>query len=351
MFNGFYADKRIFLTGDTGFKGAWIALWLSHMGAKVGTFSLAPHTEPSLHGLTGVSSIVQRLGGDIRQSAPLAQAMLEFQPDIVIHMAAQSLVRPSYEAPLETFDTNVMGTANVLDAVRKSGSVRGVINVTSDKCYDNKEWIWGYRENDPMGGHDPYSASKGCAELVTSSYIKSFFSEGDTAVASVRAGNVIGGGDFAKNRLIPDMIRAFSAGKTVRIRSPHATRPWQHVLEPLHGYLMLAKKLFKEGHTFEGGWNFGPSDESTRTVGEVVTTFSEKWGDSARHELDQGTHPHEANLLKLDCSKAKQLLGWQPKSDFSLALDWTTSWYKGWSEGRDCTEMTLGQIKKFEELP
>ena len=351
MFDGFYADKRIFLTGDTGFKGAWLALWLTHLGANVGTFSLAPHTEPSLHELAEVSSIVQRLGGDIRQSAPLAQAMQEFQPDIVIHMAAQSLVRPSYEFPLETFDTNVMGTANVLDAARKTKSLRAVINVTSDKCYDNKEWIWGYRESEPMGGHDPYSASKGCAELVTASYIKSFFSEGDTAVASVRAGNVIGGGDFAKDRLIPDMVRAFSTGETVRIRSPHATRPWQHVLEPLHGYLILAKKLFEKGHSFEGGWNFGPSDESTRTVGEVVTTFRGKWGEDARHELDQSNHPHEANLLKLDCSKAKQFLNWQPKSSFSIALDWTISWYKGWSEGRDCTKMTLDQIKEFEELP
>ncbi|WP_338667159.1 CDP-glucose 4,6-dehydratase [Pseudodesulfovibrio methanolicus] len=232
MLREFYKGKRVFLTGDTGFKGAWLSLWLTRLGAEVGTYSLAPHTTPSLHELAGVASRVQRLGGDIRQPAPLAKAMRDFRPDIVVHMAAQSLVRPSYEDPLTTFETNVMGTANLLDAVRGTDSVRAVINVTSDKCYENREWIWGYRENDPMGGHDPYSASKGCAELVAASYIKSYFSSGRAAVASVRAGNVIGGGDFAKDRLIPDMVRAFSRGEAVKIRSPRATRPWQHVLEP-----------------------------------------------------------------------------------------------------------------------
>jgi CDP-glucose 4,6-dehydratase len=350
MLREFYQGKRVFLTGDTGFKGAWLSLWLTRMGAEVGTYSLAPHTTPSLHELADVASRVQRLGGDIRQPAPLADAMRDFRPDIVVHMAAQSLVRPSYEDPLTTFETNVMGTANVLDAVRNAGSVRAVINVTSDKCYDNREWIWGYRENDPMGGHDPYSASKGCAELVAASYIKSFFGSGQTAVASVRAGNVIGGGDFARDRLIPDMVRAFSGGNVVKIRSPHATRPWQHVLEPLHGYLMLARELVENGHAFEGGWNFGPADESTRTVGEVVTKFSEKWGDGARYELDEGNHPHEATLLKLDCSKASLRLGWRPKTGFAQALDWTCAWYKGWAQGRDCAELTLAQIEAFEEM-
>jgi CDP-glucose 4,6-dehydratase len=350
MLREFYKGKRVFLTGDTGFKGAWLSLWLTHMGATVGTFSLAPHTTPSLFELAGVASVVERLGGDIRHPAPLAKAMRGFRPDIVVHMAAQSLVRPSYEDPLTTFETNVMGTANLLNAVRGTDSVRAVINVTSDKCYENREWIWGYRENDPMGGHDPYSASKGCAELVAASYIKSYFGSGRAAVASVRAGNVIGGGDFAKDRLIPDMVRAFSRGEAVKIRSPRATRPWQHVLEPLHGYLMLAKRLAEDGHAFEGGWNFGPSDEATRTVGEVVARFSEKWGDGARYELDEGDHPHEAGLLKLDCSKAARVLEWSPKMDFFTALDRTASWYKAWSEGADCTSLTLEQIEAYESL-
>lgn len=350
MFDGFYKDKKVFLTGDTGFKGAWLALWLHRMGAKVGVYSLPPHTTPALHDLAGIESAVVRLGGDIRDGDALASAMAGFAPDVVIHMAAQSLVRPSYKAPLETFDTNVMGTANLLDAIRRTDGVKSAIIVTSDKCYENREWIWGYRENDPMGGHDPYSASKGCAELVTASFIGSYFKDSGTAVASVRAGNVIGGGDFAADRLIPDMVRAFTRGEAVRIRSPRATRPWQHVLEPLSGYLLLARRLMEEGHAFDGGWNFGPADESTRTVGEVVTTFCDRWGDDARSRLDADSHPHEAGLLKLDCSKANHILGWKPKTDFATALDWTASWYKTWAEGADCAALTLKQIEAYENL-
>ncbi|MDD4456260.1 MAG: CDP-glucose 4,6-dehydratase [Syntrophotalea acetylenica] len=350
MFDGFYRGKRIFVTGHTGFKGAWLCLWLKNMGAEIGVFSLEPPSEPSLWELAGVEDDVCRLGGDIRDARALAEAICDFKPEIVIHMAAQSLVRPSYEAPLDTFSTNVMGTANLLEGVRLAGGVRAVINVTSDKCYDNREQNNGFIETDPMGGHDPYSASKGCAELVCQSYRKCFFAEGLTAVASVRAGNVIGGGDFAVDRLIPDMVRAFSAGESVRIRAPHATRPWQHVLEPLAGYLMLAQKLVEEGREFEGGWNFGPADESARTVGEVVTTFSTVWGDGAKHVLDSSEHPHEATWLKLDCTKANSVLGWVPRTDFSKAIEMTASWYKAWAKGIDSRAVTMEQIAEFEEM-
>lgn len=350
MFNGFFTNKRVFITGDTGFKGAWLSLWLHRMGATVGSFSLPPHTTPSLFELADINSINQCIGGDVRDPEALSAAISHFQPDIIIHMAAQALVRPSYSAPLATFATNVMGTANLLEAVRNNNCVKAVVNVTSDKCYENKEWVWGYRESDPMGGHDPYSASKGCAELITASYVRSFFKDGETAVATVRAGNVIGGGDFAKDRLIPDMVRAFRKGETVKVRYPLATRPWQHVLEPLRGYLMLARQLVENGNAYEGAWNLGPPDESNRTVGEVVTTFCDLWGNEASSELDQINHPHEANLLKLDCSKAHKILGWLPVTSFEQALDWTASWYIQWNNGADTKQITLEQIQQFEKL-
>lgn len=350
MFDGFFSGKRVYLTGHTGFKGAWLALWLKRLGAQVGAFSLDPPSEVSLWDIAHVEQDVIRLGGDIRDRDQVVAAMGDFDPDVVIHMAAQSLVRPSYEEPVDTLMTNVMGTAHVLDAVRYSDRVKAVINVTSDKCYDNREWVWGYRESDPMGGHDPYSASKGCAELVTASFVKSYFSESDVAVASVRAGNVIGGGDFALDRLIPDMVRAFSAGEKVHIRSPHATRPWQHVLEPLSGYLALAQVLFVSGQSYVGAWNFGPADESARTVGEVVECFAKIWGDGAQHLLDDGSNPHEANWLKLDCSKANRVLGWQPRTGFSTALEMTADWYKRWTAGADMRSATIEQIALFEAM-
>ena len=350
MFGNFFAGKRVFLTGHTGFKGSWLSLWLTRLKAEVLGFSLDYPSEPNLFTLAGLADTVDGVRGDIRDRDAVIRAMRDFAPDLVIHMAAQSLVRPSYDNPLETFGTNVMGTANVLEGVRRSETVRAVVNVTSDKCYENRESLRGYRESDPMGGHDPYSASKGCAELVAASYGRSFFRDSDTAMASVRAGNVIGGGDFARDRLVPDMVRAFSAGEPVRIRSPKAIRPWQHVLDPLNGYLMLARKLFEDGHEFAGGWNFGPAEESTRTVGEVVAGFSDTWGDGARYELDTADQPHEAGLLKLDCSKARRLLGWKPGTDFETGLEWTASWYKGWAEGKDCARMALDQIAAFEAL-
>lgn len=348
MFGCFFRGKRVFLTGDTGFKGSWLALWLKKMGAEVGAYSLDPPSNPSLWEIADVEQVVCRLGGDVRDERALIRAVGEFRPEIVIHMAAQSLVRTSYAAPLDTFATNVMGTANLLEAVRSAGGVRAVINVTSDKCYENREQKTSFREDDPMGGHDPYSASKGCAELVAASFIRSYFSSGETAVASVRAGNVIGGGDFAVDRLIPDMVRAFSAGEAVHIRAPHATRPWQHVLEPLAGYLLLAKRLVENGQEYSGGWNFGPMDESARTVGEVVSLFSDLWGEGADHRLDESDHPHEAKWLKLDCTKANTVLGWAPRMNFSDAIAMTADWYKAWVDGADMEQYTLGQITDYE---
>lgn len=350
MFSDFYRGKRVFLTGHTGFKGAWLAMWLKHLGAKVGAYSLDPPSTPSLWELADVEKDIERLGGDICDANTTLSAVKEFKPEVVFHMAAQSLVRPSYDLPVDTFSTNVMGTVHVLDAVRHSSGVKAVVIVTSDKCYENREWLWGYREDDPMGGHDPYSASKGCAELVTASYIKSFFSDSDTAVASVRAGNVIGGGDFAQDRLIPDMVKAYKAGETVRIRSPHAVRPWQHVLEPVCGYMLLAQRLAEEGHVYSGPWNFGPSEESARSVGEVVDLFSCLWGEGASCEVDTANHPHEAQWLKLDCSKARQVLGWQPKTDFQMAMEMTAQWYSKWCEGQDARQLSMDQISFFEGM-
>ncbi len=350
MFSNFYSGKRVFLTGHTGFKGAWLALWLEQMGAQVAAYSLEPPSSPSLWSLANVEGSVKRVGGDINNAADISAAVRSFKPEIVIHMAAQSLVRPSYDNPLETLNTNVMGTANLLEAIRHTPHVRSVIIVTSDKCYENQETGTPFVESDPMGGHDPYSASKGCAELVTASYVNSFFRQNSTAVATVRAGNVIGGGDFAVDRLIPDMVRAFKAGNPVHIRSPHATRPWQHVLEPLSGYLRLAKSLFEEGQEYVGAWNFGPEKESVKTVGEVVTFFSDLWGEGAAHQIDQSEQPHEAKLLGLDCSKVNNELGWKPKTDFEKAMEMTAEWYKEWANAGDVRSKTIKQIAEFEAL-
>lgn len=350
MFDGFFSGKRILITGNTGFKGSWLSLWLQRLGADILGFSLdAP--QDSLFLQAGLDRTVKTVFGDLRDPEAVNRAVADFRPEIVIHMAAQALVRRSYRDPVETFGSNVMGTVHLLDAIRRSGGVRAVINVTSDKCYENREWVWGYRENDAMGGHDPYSASKGCAELAAQAFARSYFHEGETALASVRAGNVIGGGDMAEDRLIPDMVRAFARGDEVRIRSPHATRPWQHVLEPLCGYLMLARRLFEDGREFAGGWNFGPADSDARTVGEVVSRFSTIWGEGARHTLDTGNHPHEAHYLKLDCSKVSRLLGWKPGTDFATAVEWTADWYRRHHAGEDAATLCAEQIETFEALP
>ena len=349
----FWAGKTVFLTGHTGFKGGWLSLWLQALGAKPIGYSLPPPTNPSLFETAQVADGMISIEGDIRDLARLSAAMTEHQPEIVIHMAAQPLVRYSYQNPVETYSTNVMGTVNVLEAVRQTDSVKAVVNITSDKCYDNRERIWGYRENEPMGGYDPYSSSKGCAELVASAYRNSFFNPKEfdrhgVALASVRAGNVIGGGDWAEDRLIPDIMRAITRGEPVHIRNPHAIRPWQHVLEPLAGYLLLAQKLWEEGPRHGEGWNFGPNDEDAKPVEWIVERLTGMWGEGATWALDGGDHPHEAHYLKLDCSKAKGMLHWRPRWSLSPALASIVAWHKAMLQGADMKSVTLKQIADYE---
>lgn len=353
MQSEFWSGKRVFLTGHSGFKGSWLALWLQSMGAQVRGFSLEAPTQPSLFVEARVAENMESMTGDIRDFDQLHQSIEAFQPEIVFHMAAQSLVRLSYDVPVETYATNVMGTVHLLEAIRQAGSVRAVVNITSDKCYENREWVWGYRENEAMGGFDPYSNSKGCAELVTSAYRNSFFNpdryrEHGCALASVRAGNVIGGGDWALDRLVPDILRAFESGKTVEIRSPDAIRPWQHVLEPLSGYLALAERLFVDDSDFAEGWNFGPDEEDARPVGWIVRRMVDVWGEGADWNRDSASHPHEANYLKLDCSKAKTLLHWQPRWGLDEALSRIVKWHKAWMSGDDMREYTLAEIRDYE---
>lgn len=353
MYSGFYKGKKVFITGHTGFKGSWLCLWLKNMGAEVTGYSLNPPTNPSLFEMTGAAAGINSIIGDVRDYNCLLQSMEKAEPEIVIHMAAQPLVRDSYKIPVETYSINVMGTVHVLEAVRQTSSVRAVVNVTTDKCYDNKEWFWGYRENEPMGGYDPYSNSKGCSELVTSSYRSSFFNTstyGKThkvALASARAGNVIGGGDWASDRLIPDIVRSIVSGQKVLIRSPHAVRPWQHVLEPLSGYLFLAKNLYENGTDFAEGWNFGPSDDDAKPVEWIVSHLCNLWG-KADYEIDRNPQPHEASYLKLDCSKAKMRMGWKPRWDIETALKKIVDWTRVYVDKGDIKEVTLKQIREFE---
>lgn len=351
----FWKGKRVFVTGHTGFKGAWLALWLHHLGAEVTGYSLAPHTDPSLFELAGLAGKMRSIKGDVRDYPALRTALQESRPEIVIHMAAQAIVRRSYQDPLETYGSNVMGTVHLLEAVRQTDGVRAVVNVTSDKCYDNREWLWGYRETDAMGGFDPYSSSKGCAELVTAAYRSSFFASAHpeqrkAGIASARAGNVVGGGDWARDRLVPDIIRAFMSGEKVLIRSPHAVRPWQHVLEPLCGYMMLAEQLYQGGKECADAWNFGPADHEARTVSWVVEKTAALWGEEAGFSVDANPHPHEAHYLKLDSSKARYLLGWKPCLDIHETMDWTVSWYKNLRDNPSSAyEFTIGQIGRYEK--
>jgi len=349
----FWAGRRVFLTGHTGFKGSWLSLWLQHMGAQVTGYALAPPTSPSLFEVANVSRNMRSITGDIRDQAALSHAVAEAHPEIVIHMAAQSLVRLSYETPVETYATNVMGTVNLLEAVRQTSGIKAVVNVTSDKCYENKEWVWGYRESDPMGGYDPYSNSKGCAELVTSAFRNSFFNpskygEHGVAVASARAGNVIGGGDWARDRLIPDILAGFQRGESVLIRNPHAIRPWQHVLEPLQGYLLLAERLIEHGPQFAEAWNFGPRDQDARPVDWIVKRMVELWGPEANWCLAQGEHPHEASYLKLDASKACMRLGWSPRWELDLALRRIVEWHRAFLADEDMRLKSITQIMEFQ---
>jgi CDP-glucose 4,6-dehydratase len=350
--SAFWKDKRVLLTGHTGFKGGWLSLWMQSMDAQVMGYALAPPTNPSLFEVAEVGKGMTSIIGDIRDLAHLRKAFAEHKPEIVIHMAAQPLVRYSYIEPVETYSTNVMGTVNLLEAVRGTDSVRAVVNVTSDKCYENREWVWGYRENEAMGGYDPYSNSKGCAELVTAAYRNSYFhpdkyKEHGVAIATGRAGNVIGGGDWADDRLIPDIMRAITDGRPVNIRNPHAIRPWQHVLEPLSGYLVLAQKLYEEGAAFAEGWNFGPNDEDAKPVQWIVEKLTKAWGEGASWALDGGDHPHEAHYLKLDCSKAKARLDWQPRWHLDEALAAIIDWHRAYRDGKDMREVTVRQINAY----
>ncbi|MCZ2497697.1 CDP-glucose 4,6-dehydratase [Xylophilus sp. Kf1] len=343
----FWRGKRVFLTGHTGFKGSWLALWLQSMGSVVHGFSLTPPSTPALFDEARVAAGMESTIGDIRDLAAVRTCMHAFRPDIVIHMAAQPLVRLSYTEPVETYATNVMGTVHVMEAARSAGSVKAIVSVTTDKCYENKEWVWGYREDEPMGGYDPYSNSKGCAELVTSAYRRSFMQKEGIALGSGRAGNVIGGGDWALDRLVPDILRAFEADQPVVIRNPHSTRPWQHVLEPLSGYLVLAQRLYTDGQTFAEGWNFGPRDEDARPVQWIVERMVEQWGGQARWQLDGADHPHEAGYLKLDISKARHRLGWQPRWALAEALEHILHWHKAWLAKQDMQQICLEQIAQY----
>lgn len=347
----FWKGKRVLVTGHTGFKGGWLCVWLQALNAKVLGYSLPPPTQPSLYDLAHVASGMDSVLGDIRDFNGLKSAIRGHEPEIIIHMAAQSLVRRSYSEPLETFSVNVMGTVNVLEAARKSDSVRVVLVVTSDKCYENKHWIWPYRETEGLGGHDPYSSSKGCAELVCASYRSSFFSGTKSdivpVVATARAGNVIGGGDWAEDRLVPDTVRAFIQDQPVLIRNPTAVRPWQHVLDPLNGYLMLAERLWTDGAAFAEAWNFGPSVSDGRPVGWVVDRMARLWGDGARWQEDAGAHPWEALLLNLDSSKARHLLGWSTRLTIEETLERTVEWYKAYQEKQNMRDVTEAEIHSF----
>jgi len=352
---GFWQGKRVLLTGHTGFKGSWLSLWLQSLGAQVTGYALAPSTNPSLFEIADVAQGMTSVIGDIRDLAKLQAVFAKHKPEIVIHMAAQPLVRYSYQNPVETYATNVMGTVHVLEAVRNTPGVKAVVNITTDKCYENREWVWGYRETEPMGGFDPYSNSKGCVELVSAAYRSSFFNainyeQHGVALATVRAGNVIGGGDWAQDRLVPDILTAFEQGKKVEIRNPHAIRPWQHVMEPLRGYLTLAEQLFESGPIFAEAWNFGPHDEDAKPVGWIVEQMAALWGGDAQWQVDTSDHPHEAHYLKLDISKARSLLDWHPALRLKDALALIIDWSKHRQAGANMRELTLAQLHDYQAL-
>jgi CDP-glucose 4,6-dehydratase len=348
----FWHGRRVLLTGHTGFKGAWLSLWLQSMGARITGFSQSVGASPSLYELARVGEGMEVITGDVRDPAALTHAVESSEAEVVIHMAAQALVRRSFEDPRATYEINVLGTVNVLDAVRlNSGATRVVVVVTSDKCYENREWDWGYREDEAMGGYDPYSSSKGCAELVTSAFRRSYFTDPAGArIASARAGNVIGGGDWNEDRLVPDLMRAVLAGEEAVIRNPRSIRPWQHVLNPLSGYLVLAQALWaSDAHT--GAWNFGPPDEDARTVGWIVERISELWPQNVGWSVDEGPHRHEARYLKLDSSRARRCLGWQPVVPLNAALASVVEWYMALAAGADMREVSIGQIETLQHNP
>jgi CDP-glucose 4,6-dehydratase len=355
MKDKFWQDKCVLITGHTGFKGSWLSLWLQKKGASVIGYALDPPTKPNFFELGNISKEMTSISGDVRNLEHLKSVISKYRPEIIIHLAAQAILRYSYNHPVDTFSTNILGTINVLEAVRHSDSVRVLVCITSDKCYENKEWYWGYRENDKLGGSDPYSASKASAELAIAAYRSSYFPSDDymrhgIAVASTRAGNVIGGGDWAKDRLIPDIMRAILEKRPVIIRSPNSTRPWQHVLEPLNGYLLLAQFLWERGAVFADSWNFGPYDQEARPVSWIVEHITDIWGEGASWELDKAQHPHENTYLKLDCSKANQLLDWAPKLQLPICLEWVVDWYKSFQRNEDMRSFSESQINSYENL-
>jgi CDP-glucose 4,6-dehydratase len=349
----FWKGKRVFLTGHTGFKGSWLCLWLQHLGAEVTGYALQPHTQPNLFEEACVADGMKSIIGDVRDLPVLEQAMLDANPEIVFHMAAQSLVRYSYASPVETFSTNVIGTVHLLEAVRKSTRIKSVVVVTTDKCYENQEWIWGYRENDRMGGYDPYSSSKACAELATAAYRSSYFNpevsdrEG-ASLATARCGNVIGGGDWATDRLIPDILQAYARKSTVNIRNPYAIRPWVHVLDSLRGYLLLAEQLYEWGDAYAEAWNFGGPADELKTVGWIANTLADYWGQGAAWETDRDDHPHESATLVLDTSKARSRLGWKPQLTLEEALGLVVEWERKRQDGSDVRTLTVEQIQAYQ---
>jgi CDP-glucose 4,6-dehydratase len=343
----FWKNKRVFLTGHTGFKGGWLSLWLNSLGAEVHGFALSPPTTPNLFQVAKIESCLKSSTiADIRDINTLKDLVVKIEPNIIFHLAAQPLVRQSYLNPIETYSTNVMGTVNLLESIRHVSSVKAVVNITTDKCYENQEWLWPYRENEAMGGYDPYSSSKGCSELITAAYRRSYFSEAGIHIASARAGNVIGGGDWAQDRLIPDFIRALRNKKTLAIRSPNAIRPWQHVLEPLSGYIMLAEKLYSEGATYASAWNFGPSEDDAKPVSWIVEKLAANIPNST-WKIDTNPQPHEANYLKLDSSKAKKLLNWKPRWRLDQALDQIVNWEKAYQSNDDMYKICINQIHDY----
>lgn len=348
----FWYGKNVLVTGHTGFKGGWLCLWLQHCGAKVTGFALPPPTQPSLFEQAHIADNMNSIIGDIRDLSAVKNIMRQVQPDIVFHLAAQPLVRYSYQEPVETYATNVMGTLHVLESIRSIDSVRAAVMITTDKCYENKEWHWGYRENEPLGGHDPYSSSKACAEILIASYRQSYFpnhlyQEHKTAIASARAGNVIGGGDWAMDRLIPDILRAIMQGEPVHIRNPNAIRPWQHVLEPLAGYLLLAEKLYQEGVDYAQAWNFASHAEDAKPVQWIVEKMLASWGENAGWSIEAGEHPHEAHYLKLDCSKAHAELKWFPRWNLETALEKIVAWHQAQMNNANMQTFSLAQIQDY----
>ena len=347
---GFWKDRRVFVTGHTGFKGSWLSLWLARLGARVCGFALDPPTCPSLFESARVAGDMDSTIADIRDFSKVRAALEKSAPEIILHLAAQAIVRQSYEQPLETFATNLMGTVNLLEAARTCPQTRAIVVITSDKCYENQEWVWPYRENEPLGGHDPYSASKGCQELAAAAFRRSFFEKTGVALATARAGNVIGGGDWARDRLVPDVARAIAAGQPAKIRNAAAVRPWQHVLDPLHGYLVLCERLVENGPAFAGAWNFGPLDTGAVPVCTLADLFTRAMGHGASWKSDPPPQAvHEAHLLRLDASKARARLDWRPRLSFEESVGWTALWYKAFIAGQDLREFTTDQISRFQD--